>query len=310
MQVVICEKITLQQSLKKVESLYSPRAKGFGPFFYDIIIGKIQYLGRILTHKKLTKHKNDNDSVSSRVKAGAGSLAATKVYDSTIRKLLTPIFRKAMDPSDGDSYVFSRSIRKAMGDKSGVRIRSSIPDKGRVMLEQMADGHGPSDAAARAEQIVSQLEKNKRAGPHYNPMIKEIYDPMKKDYVLAHELGHANSPLIRSTAGAVTYGLSSLGARISPLYAGYKGAKGEKLSKKENMTLAAVNAPFLIEESRANAHAIRAMHRMGGLKKILRNKNMALASQLSYMGLAAAPFVVNPAAVKVHDLIEKYRGDN
>jgi hypothetical protein len=138
---------------------------------------------------------------------------------------------------------------------------------------------------------------------HYNPSTNKVHNYGNSEAVLAHELGHARTKRRIGTIAGL--GLSYRAGMLAPLYTTYKGATGQDLSTKEKAVSTGLMVPLLAEETIANAKAAKTLYNLGGMKKVLRNKNALLASEISYAGIAGMPIVGYHVSRKIKDLYEK-----
>jgi len=109
----------------------------------------------------------------------------------------------------------------------------------------------------------------------------------------AHEMAHVAGPLSKSPIAQGAYGLSKTLSMVTPFVGAYMGADEGENSLLQDAALVAPSLPMLAEETRANARAAMALHRLGGKKALIAGALPILGSELSYLGMSALPVVAN-----------------
>jgi len=220
---------------------------------------------------------------------GAGSIAGGAVgLGGQIGITLGTI--KAMNSNRGEKFDMEKLRKSVTGkskDGSLVMIDNKSPLSSHYASKHVIDAGGaPLGRKSGGKRYVS--------SPHDNAAIT------------AHELAHSSSKFVNHKAGAVAYGLSTLGtAGALPIAAMIQGARGEDLTKTEAAGMLGVSAPMLYEESRANIKAFQALRKMKHRDGLLRASLPLIGSQLSYTGMAALPFAIRKGAKTAREYVDK-----
>jgi hypothetical protein len=243
----------------------------------------------------VNKRKN-NDSSGRSVIAALGGLAASKASKEVHHGIMSRGLKKLH--FEGDTPLSKKEIediRKAVGADPKLPVLTNNTE----LLNHLMDswykqfrkiGYDEKKAEALAEKNAKEMFKRSHGGPHYHRLFGYIYqggEGGNSPTALAHEFTHSTSPTIMN----ISHIASSVLKTPATIYAGYKAINDDNgLSKKEAAGLAAVMAPMLAEETRANHGAYKAMKKLHG-KLTSEMKNMLLLSEGSYVLGATAPFI-------------------
>lgn len=255
----------------------------------------------------MNREDKKDHNIQHAIAAGIVGEGTRRAANGASGKAAMSAFRAARPTSAED---FAHQIKSlVMMDDYGKLKRDIVGKRGRDLhMFELTNPLGSHYASELA--VQSAAPKNLRSAMALRPF-KKRYVAIPATYnpaIAAHELGHASSPMLRSTAGQLAYGMSTLATtKASPLFGLYRGARGEDLSTKEKATLLAVAAPMVIEETRANAIALGAMRRLRrGKPRSLKAYAPILGSELSYLAAAAAPFIAHKAAKTARDFFDMH----
>jgi len=188
----------------------------------------------------------------------------------------------------GAAHVIMSSPEEIMSDGELSRLKELSGAKQKIIFEEHSMPAYESRLASGKEHDII------RVGPDGR---------FRQASIVAHELGHASSPMLKHKAGLVAYSGGLLGTLGDTVYAAKLGAEGKELSKTHKLVSAGITAPVIIEETRANAKALQTLHRFGGRKAVLAGLPVILGSETSYLSLGALPTAANYIARKTHGFL-------
>lgn len=143
--------------------------------------------------------------------------------------------------------------------------------------------------------------KSMYVGGKYNV----LFAPKTAPGLMAHELSHANSKMLKTTPGVVAYTAGKPAGIIGMIRGAYTGSKDKNVSMKERIVQLAATSPMLFEETMANTRAAQALLRTGGKKALLKAAPNLLASESSYLANSFSGDIGNYMARKIKDIRSK-----
>jgi len=185
------------------------------------------------------------------------------------------------------------------GEITPERILEHLPDRsGRPNLEierhegpKFINGFAPKNSSLRA---------GERLATDTVFLARDV-----DEGIMAHELAHSTSKQVAHPLGVIAYKIGQKGSMAGAAYGAYKGARGEKLDTKETILSMLPSLAYLPEETRANMLGARAMYKLKGWQGVLKSLPQFAGSQLSYLGVALSPIIVNRIAKFIHDRKQK-----
>jgi hypothetical protein len=229
---------------------------------------------------KIAKEKKKKKDKS--VGAGiAGVVGASALHTGAVNSALLPMLKKQnkIDVSDDDVW-------KAVGGK-GEKPHITNIGSPHGSFAYTHKSHQNNEQSINHPMFTSDEREAILSGKNI------VRVPNNSTAIKAHEFAHAAGPMARSRLAAGAYMASKNLSALSPLVGAYLGADGSDTTTLQNLALVAPSLPMLAEETRANARAALALHRLGGTKALMAGALPLLGSELSYMGISAMPIVSN-----------------